>query len=176
MNPLKSLPKTVFMLGLVSLFTDVSTEMITPILPLFLSQILLAGPFALGMIEGVAKTTASLLQVFSGIWTDRFKHRKSIIVVGYGLSGFFRPFIGLAQSWPLVLFLRFTDRIGKGIRTSPRDALIADVTSPKNRGASFGFHQSSRVSTPGISATRFADIFLTEWNVGSNRIKLDGSP
>src|SRR5579864_1149352 len=102
MNPLKSLPRTVFVLGLVSLFTDVSTEMITPILPLFLTQVLLAGPFAIGLIEGVAKTTASLLQVFSGVWTDRLKHRKGLIVWGYGLSGFFRPFIGLAQSWPLV--------------------------------------------------------------------------
>ncbi|HUO56786.1 MAG TPA: MFS transporter [bacterium] len=142
MNFLKNVPKTVFVLGLVSLFTDVSTEMTYPLLPLFLSQVLGAGPFALGLIEGVAETTASVLKVFSGVWTDRLKRHKPLVVLGYGLSGFFRPFIGLAQVWPVVLVLRFIDRVGKGIRSSPRDALIADITSPSNRGASFGFHSS----------------------------------
>ncbi len=142
MKFLKSIPKTVFVLGLVSLFTDVSTEMYYPLAPLFLTQVLGAGPLAIGMIEGVAETTASVLKVFSGIWTDRLRRRKPLIVLGYGLSGFFRPFIGLARVWPVVLALRFIDRVGKGIRTSPRDALIADVSSPSNRGASFGFHSS----------------------------------
>jgi MFS family permease len=137
-----SVPKTVFILGLVSLLTDASTEMVFPILPIFLSQVLGAGPMALGIIEGVAESTAAVLKVFSGIWADRVKRRKPIIVLGYGLSSFFRPFIGLAQVWPVVLALRFIDRVGKGIRSSPRDALIADVTTPSNRGASFGFHQA----------------------------------
>lgn len=139
---MKPIPKTVLTLGLVSLFTDISTEMTYPLLPLFLSQVLGAGPLALGVIEGIAESTASVLKVISGIWTDRLKRRKPLIVLGYGLSGFFRPFIGLATAWPMVLVLRFIDRVGKGIRTSPRDALIADVTSPSNRGASFGFHSA----------------------------------
>ena len=142
MKFLKSLPRTVFILGLVSLFTDASSEMIYPLLPLFLSLTLGAGPLALGLIEGVAESTAAILKMVSGIWADRLKQRKPMVVLGYGLSGFFRPFIGLAQVWPAVLALRFVDRIGKGVRTSPRDALIADVTKPSNRGTAYGFHRS----------------------------------
>ena len=142
MKPFKSIPKTVFMLGAASFFTDVSSEGIYSILPLFLTQVLGAGPLALGVIEGVAETTSSLLKIFSGIWTDRSRQRKPLILWGYGLSTFFRPFIGLAQSWPTVLFFRFIDRVGKGIRSSPRDALISDVTTPANRGFSFGLHAS----------------------------------
>ncbi len=142
MRFLASIPKTVFMLGLVSLFTDIATEMTYPLLPVFLSQVLGAGPLALGIIEGIAESTSSVLKVFSGIWTDRMKSRKPLVLWGYGLSSFFRPFIGLAQAWPMVLLFRFLDRVGKGVRTSPRDALIADVSSPKTRGAAFGFHSS----------------------------------
>lgn len=142
MKPFKSVPRAVFLLGFVSLFTDASTEMIFPILPLFLTQVLGAGPMAIGVIEGVAETTAATLKVFSGIWADRLKRRKPLVVLGYGLSSFFRPFIGLATGWPVVLVLRFIDRVGKGIRSSPRDALIADITNAKNRGISFGFHQA----------------------------------
>src|SRR5690242_14181746 len=118
MKFLKNIPPTVFMLGLVSLFTDVATEMTYPLLPLFLSQVLGAGAFAVGVIEGVATSTSSLMQVFSGMWTDRVKKRKPLILWGYGLAGFFRPFIGLAQVWPVVLVLRFIDRIGKGLRSA----------------------------------------------------------
>lgn len=139
-NP--SVPKTVFILGFVSLFTDASTEMVFPILGVFLTQVLGAGPMVLGIIEGIADSTSSVLKVFSGIWADRVRKRKPIIVLGYGLSSFFRPFIGFAQIWPVVLALRFIDRVGKGIRSSPRDALIADITTPLNRGASFGYHQA----------------------------------
>ena len=142
MRFLASIPKTVFMLGLVSLFTDIATEMTYPLLPLFLSQVLGAGPLAIGVIEGVAMSTSSLTQIFSGMWADQMKKRKPLILWGYGLAGFFRPFIGLAQSWPQVLIFRFIDRVGKGIRSSPRDALIADVTSSSARGAAFGFHSS----------------------------------
>jgi len=126
----------------VSFFTDFSSEMIYPLLPLFLSATLGAGPLALGIIEGVAESTASLLKLFSGIFTDRTKRRKPLILVGYGLSGFIRPFIAFAQSWGFVLFIRFADRIGKGLRSSPRDAMIADVTSPNDRGRAYGFHRA----------------------------------
>jgi MFS family permease len=142
MNFLKSIPRTVLLVGLASLFTDIAGEGIYSILPLFLTTVLGAGPLALGIIEGVAESTASLLKVFSGIWTDRTKKRKPLILWGYGLTGLCRPLIALAQVWPVVLLLRFIDRMGKGIRSSPRDALIADVTSSSNRGVSYGFHSS----------------------------------
>src|SRR3970282_425188 len=93
---MKPMPKTVVVLGVVSLLTDASSEMIYPLLPLFLTQVLWAGPMAIGIIEGVAESTASMLKLVSGIWADRLRRRKPLIVLGYGLSGFFRPFIGLA--------------------------------------------------------------------------------
>ncbi|HYR86441.1 MAG TPA: MFS transporter [Terriglobia bacterium] len=138
----KRLPRTVVALGFASFFTDFSSEMIYPLLPLFLTSVLGAGAISLGVIEGVAESTASLFKVVSGIWTDRARRRLPFILAGYGLAGFVRPLIGLAGSWLTVLGLRFVDRIGKGLRTSPRDALVADVTHPSQRGAAFGFHRS----------------------------------
>ena len=136
------IPRTVVALGFVSFFTDLSSEMIYPLLPIFLASVLGAGAVTLGVIEGVAESTASLLKVASGIWTDRTQRRKPLIVAGYSLSGMMRPLIGLATAWPVVLLLRFADRVGKGLRTSPRDALIADVTAENARGASYGFHRA----------------------------------
>lgn len=139
---MRAFPRTVFILGLVSFFTDLSSEMIYPLLPVFLSSVLGATALELGVIEGIAESTAALLKIVSGIWTDRIKKRKPIILLGYTLSGLFRPLIGLARSWNTVLVLRFFDRVGKGIRSSPRDALIADVTEPSQRGAAYGFHRA----------------------------------
>jgi MFS family permease len=138
----KRLSPTVIALGTVSFFTDFSSEMIYPLLPVFLSVVLGAGAIALGVIEGIAESTAAFLKLFSGIWTDRVKRRKPFVLAGYGVAGVARPFIGLAKVWPFVLAMRFFDRVGKGIRTSPRDALIADVTDPDMRGAAFGFHRA----------------------------------
>ena len=128
-------------LGVVSFLTDVSSEMIYPLLPVFLTQTLGAGAVVLGVIEGVAESTASLLKVVSGVWADRSSRRKPFILVGYGVAGMVRPLIGLAMTWPFVLACRFVDRVGKGIRTAPRDALIADVTDPAVRGQAYGFHR-----------------------------------
>lgn len=139
---MKPLPRTVIYLGFVSFFTDLSSEMIYPLLPIFLSSVLGAGAVALGVIEGTAESTAAFLKVISGLWTDRLRHRKPLILPGYGLSGAVRPLIGLATAWPLVLVLRFMDRVGKGLRTSHRDALIADVTNPGQRGAAYGLHRA----------------------------------
>jgi MFS family permease len=136
------IPRTVVALGVVSLLTDLSSEMIYPLLPIFLASVLGAGAMALGLIEGVAESTAALLKVASGIWTDRARRRKPLVVAGYSLSGIMRPFIGLAAAWPAVLALRFADRVGKGLRTSPRDALIADVTDATARGTAYGFHRA----------------------------------
>lgn len=136
------LPRTVIILGVASLLTDLSSEMIYPLLPVFLSGVLGAGALALGVIEGVAESAASLLKVVSGWWADRMPRRKPFVVAGYGLSGAVRPLIGLALSWPVVLALRLGDRVGKGIRTSPRDALIADVTPEDRRGTAYGLHRA----------------------------------
>jgi MFS family permease len=139
----KSIPKTVFWLGLVAFFNDFAKEMIYPVVPLFLTQVLGAGPVALGLVESVAEATSSFLKVFSGIKADRLAKRKPFLLWGYGISALFRPLIGLVQtSWPAVLVFRFCDRMGKGFRSSPQDALIADVTKPSNLGASYGFHSS----------------------------------
>lgn len=129
-------------LGLVSLLTDLSSEMIYPLLPTFLVGVLGAGAVSLGLIEGVAECTASVLKVVSGWWSDRVRRRKPLVLLGYGVSGAARPVIGLAASWPAVLALRFLDRVGKGLRTAPRDALISAVTPPPLRGRAYGLHRA----------------------------------
>ncbi len=152
----RGLPSAVIALGVVSFFTDVSSEMIYPLLPLFLVSLLGAGPAALGAIEGVAESAAALLKAVSGRWSDRARRRKPLILAGYCLAGAARPLIGLAGSWPAVLGLRFADRVGKGLRTSPRDALIADVTPVERRGEAFGvqraFDHTGAVVGPLIAA------------------------
>ncbi|WP_025324099.1 MFS transporter [Deferrisoma camini] len=136
------LPGTVRALGWVSLLTDLSSEMIYPLLPAFLTGVLGAGAGALGVIEGVAEATASVLKWVSGRWSDRMERRKPLVLVGYTVSGMSRPLIGAASSWLGVLGLRFSDRVGKGLRTSPRDALIAEAVAPEQRGRAFGFHRA----------------------------------
>jgi len=136
------LPTTVLALGVVSLLTDLSSEMIYPLLPLFLTTVLAAGPAALGVIEGVAEATAALLKLLSGVWSDRARRRTPLVLAGYSLAGLARPLIAVAGSWPAVLGLRFADRVGKGLRSSPRDALVADVTPPELRGRAFGVQRA----------------------------------
>lgn len=138
----RALPRTVVLLGVVSLFTDLASEMIYPLMPAFLVGVLGAGAVSLGVVEGVAESTAALLKLASGVWSDRARRRKPLIVVGYGLASAVRPVIGFATSWIHVLAIRFADRIGKGLRSSPRDALIADVTPAEQRGAAFGLHRA----------------------------------
>jgi len=132
----------VLILGFVSFLTDVSSEMIYPLLPLFVTTVLGAGPAFLGLIEGVAESTAALLKLLSGIWADRVRDRKGLVLAGYGLSAVSRPLIAAATGPVALLAVRFMDRIGKGIRTSPRDALIADSIDPSLRGKAYGFHRS----------------------------------
>lgn len=132
----------VLILGMVSFLTDVSSEMIYPLLPLFLTTVLGGGPAFLGVIEGVAESTASLLKLFSGIASDRVRDRQKLVLFGYTVSACARPLIALAATPAFVLFVRFFDRVGKGIRTSPRDALIADSVDSSLRGKAFGFHRS----------------------------------
>jgi MFS family permease len=137
-----ALSRTVLILGLVSLLNDAASEMITPLLPVFVTATLGAGPAVVGLIEGVAEATASVLKLLSGWLADRGWRAKRLVLGGYGLSNLARPLIGLATGWPMVIALRFMDRIGKGIRTAPRDAMIAGASTRENRGRSFGFQRS----------------------------------
>ena len=134
----------VLMMGLVSLFTDASSEMIYPLLPVFLTGLVPQGraELYLGVMAGLAETTASMLKIFSGRLSDLIGRRKLLVVIGYGLSTVFRPLIGLAQVGWQVIALRFGDRVGKGIRTSPRDVLISCSVGPEVRGLAFGFHRA----------------------------------
>ncbi len=129
-------------LGWVSFLTDVSSEMIVPLLPAFLATLSGVPAMALGWIEGVAETTASFAKIFSGRLTDRAKAKKPLVFLGYGLSSLARPIIGLAPSWPAVVLIRFVDRVGKGVRTAPRDTMIANAVPPGRRGAAFGLHRA----------------------------------
>jgi MFS family permease len=140
---MQRLPRTVIALGAVSLLTDASSEMIYPLLPIFLSSVLGAGPLAIGAIEGLAESVAALLKLLSGWWSDRLPRRKPLVVAGYGIASVVRPLVGLAQSVPQVLAIRVVDRVGKGIRGAPRDALIADAVDPSTRGRAFGFHRAA---------------------------------
>ena len=137
-----SLPKTVWLIGLISLINDSASEMVYPLLPLYLSGVLLAGPRALGIIEGIAEATSSLLRLFTGVIFDRTRKAKPWLVFGYGIAGISRPLIAFISSWPALLFIRFADRVGKGLRSSPRDALLANSTDKKNYGLVFGFHRA----------------------------------
>ncbi len=138
----QALPRTVVVLGLVSLLNDAASEMVTPLLPVFLVATLGAGPTIVGLIEGLAETTASLLKLVSGRLADRGWNARGLVLGGYTLSNLARPLIGLAISWTFVLGLRFLDRVGKGIRSAPRDAMIATAIAPEGRGRAFGFQRS----------------------------------
>lgn len=132
----------VILLGLVSLLNDSASEMIYPLLPIFLTSTLGATPLIVGMIEGGADAVASILKYFAGSVSDRLPKRKPLVVAGYSLAAFSRALIALAAHWPMVLTARLIDRTGKGIRSAPRDAIIADVTPVHDRGRAFGFHRA----------------------------------
>lgn len=137
------LAPTVRVLAAVSFLTDVASEMIYPLLPLFLSTVLGTTAAGLGVIEGVAESVSALLRLPSGWWSDRIGRRKPLVVLGYGLAAVARPLIGLAQSTGQVLAIRVTDRFGKGVRSAPRDALIADAVAPAHRGYAYGLHRAA---------------------------------
>jgi MFS family permease len=134
--------KNVFVLGLVSFFNDVASEMIYPLVPIFLTSVLAAPVAIVGLIEGIAESTASILKVVSGWLSDKWRKRKSFVIAGYSFSAISKILLSLAYSWPFVLFARFIDRFGKGTRTSARDALIAESSENTVRGRAFGFHRA----------------------------------
>jgi MFS family permease len=140
---LRRLPRNVWAVSLTSFFMDVSSEMVLNVLPLFLSNVLGVRPALIGLIEGVAEATASLLKVCSGWLSDRLRARKWLAVAGYALSAASKPFFYAANTWGAVAAVRWADRVGKGIRTAPRDALIADSIDPAQRGLAFGFQRAA---------------------------------
>ena len=141
-SSLKGLPRTVWLIGLISFLNDSASEMIYPLMPLYLVSVLMAGPKALGLIEGIAEATSSLLKLVSGVLVDKTHRTKRWIVMGYSLAAIGRPLIILANSWLWVLLIRFADRVGKGLRSSPRDALLAASSPVNQRGLVYGFHRA----------------------------------
>jgi len=140
--PIPRLHPNIWYLTIGSFLTDVSSEMLTNLIPLFLYNVLGVQTSIIGLIDGIAETTASLVKIFSGALSDRIGKRKSLTVLGYALSTISKPFLYFAVTWEWVLGIRFSDRVGKGIRTAPRDALLADSTRPDQRGMAFGVHRA----------------------------------
>jgi MFS family permease len=140
---IRNLPRNVWAVSATSFFMDVSSEMVLNILPLFLANVLGVKTSVIGVIEGIAEATSSILKLFSGWLSDRLHQRKWLAVIGYGLSALAKPFFYFATTWEAVAAVRWVDRVGKGIRTAPRDALVADSIDPKQRGLAFGFHRAA---------------------------------
>jgi MFS family permease len=141
-EPRGGIPRPVWFLGWTSLFTDAATEVIYPLLPVYLSQVLGASATSLGVIEGVAEGVNSLLKVITGWWSDRVSRRRPLVIAGYAISSAARPLIAFTRAWPQVLAIRALDRTGKGIRGAPRDALLSRFATPQTRGRIFGFHRA----------------------------------
>jgi MFS family permease len=139
---LRTLPRNVWVVTATSFLTDISSEMLSNLIPLFLANILNTGTAVIGLIDGIAETTASLMKIYSGWLSDKLGRRKWLTVLGYGLSTISKPFLYFASSWHWVLGVRFADRLGKGIRTAPRDALVAGSVEEKQRGLAFGIHRA----------------------------------
>ncbi|HEC57378.1 MAG TPA: MFS transporter [Candidatus Syntrophoarchaeum butanivorans] len=139
---MRGITRNIIILGIVSLFTDLSSQMVFPLIPLFLTSVIGAGAAAVGLVEGAAEATASLLKVVSGYWSDKVKRRKPFILFGYSLSTITKPLFAFAGGWISVLLIRVIERVGKGLRTSPRDALVAESTDEVSRGIAYGFHRT----------------------------------
>ncbi|MCX8126497.1 MAG: MFS transporter, partial [Dehalococcoidia bacterium] len=155
----------VFFLGVISLLNDMSSEMIFTLLPLFLANVLGTAPAIIGLIEGIAESTASLLRIGSGWFSDKIGRRKLLAFSGYALSTIVKPVMYLATAWSTVLGVRFADRVGKGIRSAPRDALIADSLEKHERGKGFGFHRAMDTAGAMLGiATGALIIYLVQQN------------
>ncbi len=161
----------VVILGLTSFFTDISSEMVYPLIPFFLTTTLGASPAVLGLIEGVAESTASILKVFSGYISDRFRRRKHLAIAGYSSSMFGKVLLYVANSWGFVFAGRIVDRLGKGIRTAPRDALIAESADSGRRGMAFGLHRAMDTAGAAIGVV-LAYYFLTRYSGDFSRVFL----
>ena len=140
---LKDLPRNIWAVSITSFLMDISSEMVINLVPLFLSNVLGVRTALIGLVEGIAESTASILKLFSGFISDKLRARKWLAVLGYGISALAKPFFWFASSWGWVAGVRWADRVGKGIRTAPRDALVADSVDEKQRGLAFGFHRAA---------------------------------
>jgi MFS family permease len=169
---IRQLPRNVWAVGLTSFFMDISSEMVLNILPLFLANVLGVKTNIIGLIEGFAEATASILKLFSGWLSDKLGGRKWLAVAGYGLSAVTKPFFYIANTWGLVAGVRWVDRVGKGIRTAPRDALVADSVTRENRGLAFGFHRA--MDTAGAMIGILIAVFVV-WLVQKNTQDLSKS-
>ncbi len=138
----EGITRNVFILGLVSLFTDLSSQMVFPLIPLFMVTVLGTGVYAVGIVEGAAETTASFLKVVSGYWSDKIGRRKPFVLFGYSISAITKPLFAFANIWSFVLYIRVIERIGKGIRSAPRDAIVAESSDESVRGRAYGFHRA----------------------------------
>jgi MFS family permease len=168
----RGITRNVIALGIVSLLTDISSEMLVYLIPLFLANVLLASPSIIGVIEGVAESGASLLKLASGVISDRIRRRRLLVGIGYGSSVVAKALLLAATAWPIVLLARVGDRIGKGIRTSPRDALIADSTPPEARGVAFGLHRA--MDTAGaVVGVAIAALVVATSQGGAGRLGAD---
>jgi MFS family permease len=157
--PPSSLPRPVWLLGWVSLATDAATELVYPLLPFFLTRVLHAGAVSLGVIEGAAEATNSLLKIWAGRVADRSPRKRPLVLLGYSVSSIARPFIALATSWMQVFTVRVLDRVGKGVRSAPRDAMLASWATPTTRGRVYGFHRAMD-HTGAIIGPTLASVFL----------------
>jgi len=167
-SPIQGISRNVFVLALVSLCTDTSSEMTYPLVPLFLTGVLGAPATVVGLIEGLAEAAANVLKLVSGRITDRRGGRRAWVFAGYGLSALAKPLLALAAVWPLVLLARLVDRVGKGTRGTPRDAIIAASSDPATRGGAFGFHRS--MDTIGAVAGPLAGYALLTWTAQNFRL------
>jgi len=163
-NSTPAMGRNVYALAAVSFFTDVSSEMIYPLLPVFLTSVLGASAGFIGAIEGAAESTAALLKLASGWWSDRVRRRKPLVVAGYALASVMRPLVAIAQSATQVLLIRVSDRVGKGIRNAPRDALIADSVHASVRGRAFGF-RSAADNAGALLGPLIAFAMLASWHL-----------
>jgi MFS family permease len=169
---LRNLPRNVWAVSLTSFFMDISSEMVINILPLFLANVLGAKTSIIGIIEGVAESTASILKLFSGWLSDKLGSRKWLAVAGYGISALAKPFFYIANSWGMIAGVRWADRVGKGVRTAPRDALIADSVDEKKRGLAFGFQRAA--DTAGAMLGLLIALGVV-WLVQSSSVELGAS-
>jgi MFS family permease len=159
---IRGLPRPVWMLGVTSLCTDTASEAVYPLLPVYLTRVLGAGAVSLGLIEGFAEATSSLLKILSGRFSDRWKIRRPIVIAGYGLSSAVRPLTALVTSWPQLFAVRFADRVGEGVRGAPRDAILSACATPANRGLVFGFHRAMD-HAGAVLGPVLASLFLFAW-------------
>jgi MFS family permease len=165
----RKLPRNIWAVSITSFLTDISSEMVINLLPLYLFSVLGVSTAVIGLIEGLAEATASLLKLFSGWLSDRLGGRKWVAVIGYGISAFSKPFYLVATTWRMIAAVRWADRVGKGIRTAPRDALVADSVTPEQRGLAFGFHRAADTGGAVIGLL-IALIVVTRVQVGSGTL------